>query len=45
MNNETINIQTEDCEITILNNAPPGFEQVKSIAFRFNDQKYVKLLN
>ena len=45
MNKEINKIQTKDCIVAILNNAPAGFEDMKSIAFRFNDIKYLSLLN
>lgn len=45
MRNEIKTIETRDCIIAILNNAPAGFEEMKSIAFRFNDSKYLNLLN
>lgn len=45
MKKEIKKIETEDCIIAILNNAPAGFEEMKSIAFRFNDPKYLALLN
>ncbi|MEO6734401.1 MAG: PD-(D/E)XK motif protein [Ferruginibacter sp.] len=45
MKKEINKIETEDCIIAILNNAPTGYEEMKSIAFRFNDAKYLSLLN
>ena len=45
MKKEINNIVTKDCIVAILNNAPAGFEEMKSIAFRFNDPKYLNLLN
>ena len=45
MKKEINNIETKDCIIAILNNAPAGYEEMKSIAFRFNDAKYLSLLN
>jgi hypothetical protein len=45
MKKEINKIETVDCIISILNNAPAGFEEMKSIAFRFNDTKYLNLLN
>lgn len=45
MRKEINKIETEDCIVSILNNAPAGFEEMKSIAFRFNDSKYLNLLN
>lgn len=45
MKNEIRKIETEDCTIAILNNAPSGFEEMKSIAFRFNEAQYLNLLN
>lgn len=45
MKKEINKIETEACKIAILNNAPSGFEEMKSIAFRFNDAKYLSLLN
>lgn len=44
MNKNIIEIVTEDCIVAILNNAPAGFEEMKSIAFRFTDPKYMNLL-
>lgn len=44
MKKEIDNIETPDCIVSILNNAPPGFEAIKSIAFRFNDSKCLSLL-
>lgn len=45
MKKEIDKIETADCIVAILNNAPAGFEEMKSIAFRFNDSKYLNLLN
>jgi hypothetical protein len=45
MKKEINKIETEACIIAILNNAPSGFEEMKSIAFRFDDAKYLSLLN
>jgi hypothetical protein len=45
MKKEINKIETVDCNIAILNNAPFGFEEMKSIAFRFDDAKYLNLLN
>ena len=45
MKKEIIKIETQDCIISILDNAPAGFEEMKSIAFGFNDSKYLNLLN
>ncbi len=45
MKKEINKIETEDCIIAILNNAPSGFEEMKSITFRFNDVKFLYLLN
>ncbi len=45
MKKEIDKIVTDDCIIAILNNAPSGFEEIKSIAFRFNDSKYLSLLS
>ena len=45
MKKEINKIVTKDCIVAILNNAPYGFEEIKSIAFRFNDSNYLSLLN
>jgi hypothetical protein len=45
MKKEIINIETRDCNISILDNAPTGFEEMKGIAFRFKDSKYLSLLS
>ena len=45
MINEIKNIKTKDCLITILNNAPAGYEELKSLAFRFNVNAFLGLLN
>lgn len=45
MKKEIFKIKTVDCVIAILNNAPPGYEEMKSIVFEFNDSKYISLLN
>ena len=45
MKKEILKIKTDDCVITILNNAPSGYEEMKSIVFEFNDSKYISLLN
>lgn len=45
MINEIKNIKTKDCLITILNNAPVGYEELKSLAFRFSENAFLGLLN
>lgn len=45
MSKQIIKIETVDCIISILNNAPEGFEELKSISFHFNDSKYLDFLN
>jgi hypothetical protein len=44
MKEEIKKIQTIDCEVSILNNAPEGYEEIKSIVFRFNDARFLQLL-
>jgi len=44
MNKEIKKIETTDCVIAILDNAPPGYEEIKSMAFRFNDSNFLNLL-
>jgi hypothetical protein len=38
------NIRTKDCLIIILNNAPEGFEELKGLAFHFNDVIFINAL-
>lgn len=45
MNKQITRIETVDCIISILNNAPAGFEELKSISFHFNDSKYFDFLS
>jgi len=44
MNREINRIETKDCVISILNNAPSGYEEMKSIDFRFHDIKFLSSL-
>jgi hypothetical protein len=44
MKREITTIKTPECEITILNNAPFGFEKMKSIVFKFNNHNFLKAL-
>jgi hypothetical protein len=44
MKKEIKKIKTTDCEVSVLNNAPEGYEEIKSIAFRFSDAKFLRLL-
>jgi len=44
MRKEIIKINTLECEITILNNAPSGYEEMKSIVFKFSHAKFLKTL-
>jgi Putative PD-(D/E)XK family member, (DUF4420) len=45
MKTEIQKIETPDCTILILDNAPVGYEEMKSIAFSFTDTKFLFLLN
>jgi hypothetical protein len=38
------NIKTKDCLIVILNNAPEGYEEHKSLAFHFKEVKFINSL-
>jgi hypothetical protein len=44
MNNGLIRTKTKDCLIVVLDNAPEGFESLKSLAFHFNDLKFIEVL-
>lgn len=44
MKKEIQKIETQDCTILILNNAPTGYEEMKSIAFSFQNTKFLSLL-
>jgi hypothetical protein len=44
MKKEIITLNTLDCEITILNNAPPGFEAMKSIVFKFSNATFLNAI-
>ena len=37
-------INTPNCIVTILDNAPCGYEEMKSLAFRFDDAKFLQLI-
>ena len=45
MKKEIQKIETPDCTILILNNAPAGYEEMKSIAFSFTDSRFLSLLD